>query len=243
MLPLDPAGFLGWLHRQSNGAFDLQRSEASFVGRAGGLLAIRRAVDFMKSGQASVMIAGGIDTYRDLYVLGTLDMEKRVKSDVHLDGFIPGEGAGFVLLASEEAAARGEVPPLAWLSQVVEGFETGHLYSEETYRGDGLAATFQELASTGALEPPIREVYSSMNGENYWAKEWGVGFIRHRTAFNPEHGMHHPADCYGDTGAACGPLMIGLAALGIARGYRTSPALVYCSSDGGERAAVVVTSG
>jgi 3-oxoacyl-[acyl-carrier-protein] synthase-1 len=52
--------------------------------------------------------------------------------------------------------------------------------------------------------------------------------------------MHHPADCLGDTGAACGPIMAGLAALGIAGGYRRSPCLVYGSSDDGPRAALGV---
>jgi 3-oxoacyl-[acyl-carrier-protein] synthase-1 len=79
-----------------------------------------------------------------------------------------------------------------------------------------------------------------MNGESHWAKEWGVGFIRNRAAFHPDHGMHHPADCVGDTGAACGPLMTGLAALGLRDGYRRGPCLVYCSSDDGPRAALAV---
>ena len=54
--------------------------------------------------------------------------------------------------------------------------------------------------------------------------------------------MHHPADCYGDTGAACGALMVSLAALGIKEGYRSSPALVYASSDQGARAALAVAA-
>ena len=49
--------------------------------------------------------------------------------------------------------------------------------------------------------------------------------------------MHHPADCSGDSGAACGPIMAGLAALGIRDSYRRTPALVYGSSDRGARAA------
>jgi 3-oxoacyl-[acyl-carrier-protein] synthase-1 len=54
--------------------------------------------------------------------------------------------------------------------------------------------------------------------------------------------MHHPADCFGDTGAACGPIMTGLAALGIRGSYRRAPALVYGSSDRGARAAMMVTA-
>ena len=81
-----------------------------------------------------------------------------------------------------------------------------------------------------------------MNGENHWAKEWGVARIRNNGTFSAEHGMHHPADCYGDTGAACGALMVSLAALGIKEGYRSSPALVYASSDQGARAALAVAA-
>jgi 3-oxoacyl-[acyl-carrier-protein] synthase-1 len=81
-----------------------------------------------------------------------------------------------------------------------------------------------------------------MNGESHWAKEWGVAFIRNRDRFVESHGMHHPADCHGDTGAAAGLIMVGLAALGIQEGYRSSPSLVYASSDQGERAVVLVNS-
>ena len=38
------------------------------------------------------------------------------------------------------------------------GFEAGHVYSDQPYRGEGLAETLQELARSGALDTPIREV-------------------------------------------------------------------------------------
>jgi 3-oxoacyl-[acyl-carrier-protein] synthase-1 len=239
-IPLDRGAFLGWLAQQAGDVFDPARSDALFVGRAGGLLAVDAAAATIRSGRATFALAGGVDTYRDLYVLGTLDMEKRVKSAAHLDGFIPGEGAAFVLLASAAAAARAELTALATVTPASTGVEPGHLYSEEPYRGDGLAAVVRQLAESGDVTPPIREVYSSMNGENHWAKEWGVSFIRNRALFDEEHGLHHPADSFGDTGAASGPLMVGLAALGISAGYRHQPALVYCSSDRGDRAALTV---
>jgi 3-oxoacyl-[acyl-carrier-protein] synthase-1 len=239
-LPLDRGAFLGWLAQQAGDVFDPDRSDATFLGRAGGLLAVDAAAATIRSGRAAFALAGGVDTYRDLYVLGTLDAEKRVKSSVHLDGFIPGEGAAFLLLASESAAARATLTALATLTPASTAIEPGHLYSEEPYRGDGLAAVVRHLAGSGDVAPPIREVYSSMNGENHWAKEWGVSFIRNRALFAEEHGMHHPADSFGDTGAASGPLMVGLAALGISAGYRNQPALVYCSSDRGDRAALTV---
>jgi 3-oxoacyl-[acyl-carrier-protein] synthase-1 len=241
-LPLNRPEFLKRFAQQTDEAFEPAKSDSSFKGRAGGLLAIGKAVRMIKDGNIRFILAGGIDTYRDLYVLGTLDFEKRVQSSVNLDGFIPGEGAGFLLLASRKAAEAAGLVPLAIISEAAEGFEEGHLGSEQPYTGDGLATTIEKLIQESSLKEPIKEVYSSMNGENHWSKEWGVAYLRNKAAFESEHGIHHPADCFGDTGAACGLLLTGLASVGIMQGYRRSPSLVYCSSDQGQRAAVVVSS-
>ncbi|MGH7674570.1 MAG: beta-ketoacyl synthase N-terminal-like domain-containing protein [Gemmatimonadales bacterium] len=240
--PVDEAALLEDLAQAVGGRVDLRRSNASPRGRAGGLAAIARAGDLIRAGQADLVVAGGIDTYRDSWVLARLDAERRVKSEVNLDGFIPGEGAAFLLLADRRAAGALGLAPMAAVSRVAEAFETGHLYSDEPYSGAGLAATLAQLFQSGAASAPIQEVYSSMNGESFWAKEWGVAFLRNRAAFHAAHRMHHPADCYGDIGAACGPLMVGLAAVGIRDGYRRSPALVYGSSDHGARAALIVSA-
>ena len=239
--PINRSEFLNHFAVQMDGAFDPRGSDASHVGRAGGFLAIGQAVLTIQSGLAEFIIVGGVETYRDLYVLATLDSEQRVKSSDNWDGFIPGEAAGFLLLAKAPAAAARNLPVLARVTPMATGFETGHLYSAEPYRGDGLASTFQQLVSRGVVDRPIREVYTSMTGESHWAKEWGVAFMRNRAAFQEGHGMHHPADCFGETGAASGPILVGLAALGIKGHYRGSPALAYGSSDHGARAAVIIT--
>jgi 3-oxoacyl-[acyl-carrier-protein] synthase I len=237
-IPLDGQRFLQLLAQQTGNAFNLKQCAAPHVGRAGGLAALGQAADTIRQGKAKLMLAGGVDSYRDLYVLGTLDMEKRVKSAVHLDGFIPGEGAAFVLLASSEAARELGLTPLAGISPVFQSVEPGHLYSKEPYRGDGLAMAVEKLAASGTAGIPFGEVYSSMNGESHWGKEWGVSFIRNKSAFLPDHGIHHPADCLGDTGAAVGPIMLGLAVDGLQNHYRRGPCLIYCSSDRGQRAVV-----
>lgn len=239
---VDGKRFLSLFAAQSGSGFDVERSAAVDEGRAGALVALARAAQMVRTGQAAFALAGAIDTYRDLYVLGTLDIEERVKSAVHLDGFIPGEGAAFVLVASESAARAAQIPEMGRLTRLALGDEAGHMYSSEPYRGDGLAKTLAQLFGSGDVRGPVAEVFSSMNGENHWAKEWGVAFMRNRQAFLEDHGMHHPADCYGDVGSASGPMLVGLAALGIQGGYRRSPSLVYCSSDGGARAALALTT-
>lgn len=238
--PIDRGGFLRAICAQSGDVIDPALSDASHSGRAGGLAAIGHAAQIVQQGLADFMVAGSIDSYRDPVILAHLDAAHRLKTAANMDGCIPGEGAGFLLLTRAGTAAAHGVTALASVSPVAAGFETGHLESPEPYRGDGLAAVFRQLMASGVVEAPVSEVYSSMNGENHWAKEWGVAYLRNRALFDERHGMHHPADSFGDTGAASGPLLVGLAALGIKQGYRRAPALVYGSSDAGPRSALVV---
>ena len=239
--PLNRPSFVRLLSEQVDKVFDASRCDTTHNGRAGGLTAVGQGVATIRNGVSDFILVGGVDSFIDLYVLGLLDMQRRIKSAVNLDGFIPGEGAAFLLLANPQAAAARGLPVLGRLSGVAIGFERGHLYSPEPYRGDGLAETLAQLPSLGAISP-VEEVFSSMNGESHWSKEWGVSYMRNRRLIQQGFRMHHPADACGDTGAACGPLMIGLAALGIRDNYRNSPALVYGSSDHGSRAAVVVSA-
>jgi 3-oxoacyl-[acyl-carrier-protein] synthase I len=241
-IPLDENLFLNRLAVQTGHAFERAGSMVVAKGRAGGLLAIGQAAEKIRSGEATVFLAGGADCYVDLYILASLDFEGRVKSSKHLDGFIPGEGAGFVLLAGRKTAEKLRLPILGLLSHFVEGFEEGHLGSETPYKGEGLANAFQKLFETVKLAEPVKEVYSAMNGESHWAKEWGVAFLRNKAAFDPNLSMHHPADCFGELGAASGPILTGIAALGTVNTYRRSPSLVYASSDHGPRSILTLES-
>jgi 3-oxoacyl-[acyl-carrier-protein] synthase I len=238
---LTPESFLAALSAQVPGLLDPNRGAAPFRGRAGGIAAVGRAADVIRAGQIEFAIAGGVDSYNDADALAALDREGRVKSESNLDGFIPGEGAGFVLLASSAAARLAGLAPLATVAGWSFATEPGHLYSAAAYRGDGLATAIRQATAAAHAALPIRDAYASMNGESHWAKEWGVGYIRNQRVFAPDHGMHHPADSYGDPGAAAGPLMVGLAAMATATGERAGSALVYGSSDRGERAAIVIS--
>lgn len=235
--------FLEYLSLQSGVQFNVAESRLFPKGRAAGLLALKEAIELLEpGGNVEYVMVGGVDTYLDLYLLGNLDMQDRILVGQVMDGFIPGEGAGFLLLTALENATNRKLSPLALVSPVSRGFEEGHLYSEQPYKGDGLATALSELFAESGIAEPINEVYSAMNGENHWAKEWGVAFMRNQVFFNQEHGMRHPADCYGDTGVASGIILAALAVIGMKEGYRKSPALVTCSSDYGERAAAAILS-
>ena len=125
-IELDPSRFASWLALQAPGPWDTLRVTANRQGRAGGLFALGDALDAVSSGRAQFAVAGGVDTYLDLFVLGTMNAAGRVKSPTTLDGFVPGEGAAFVLLTSAATAAARGMTPLARLSPVARGHEPGH---------------------------------------------------------------------------------------------------------------------
>ncbi|MBL8344154.1 MAG: hypothetical protein JNN03_01850 [Rubrivivax sp.] len=238
--PLDPKRFLARLDQQCPGRIYVATSVAAPRGRAAGLMALRQAQRWLATGAHEVVLIGGVDSLVDLYVLGTLDLEQRIRGETVSDGFTPSEGAAFLLLTTAAHARAQRLPTMAPLLAAASGQEEGHLYAEAPYRGDGLAATFAQLFAQAPPPQPVATVYCSFNGERYWAREFGVARTRQAAAFAPEAAMEHPAEVFGDLGAAHGPALLALAAHAMREGYRASPCLVYASSDHADRAAALL---
>lgn len=238
--PIDAGRFLLRLDAQAPGLIKPKDSGAAPRGRAAGVMALRRAAERLAAGELPFMLVGGVDSLVDLFVLATLDQAGRIRNTDTSDGFSPSEGAAFLLLASAETAQAHGLAPLALLRGAAHALEPGHLYAQEPYLGEGLAAAVAQLLAESPPAEPINTVYCSFNGERYWAREFGVARTRQAAAFAPGQAMEHPAECFGDLGAACGPTLAALAAHGLQHGYRGAPCLVYASSDRGERAAALL---
>ena len=242
LLPIEPASFLQRLDLQAPGLLNIKASLAASRGRAAGLLALREATARLLRGDCAFVLVGGVDSLVDLFVLGMLDQEGRIRNEVTSDGFSPSEGAAFLLLSLATTALAHGLQPLAQLLGSANGHEPGHLYADEPYLGEGLAATVAALLVDTPPPQPIGSVYCSFNGERHWAREFGVARLRQSQAFATDHAMEHPAECFGDLGSAHGPALAALAAHGVHHGYRRAPCLVVASSDHGDRAAVLLHS-
>jgi 3-oxoacyl-[acyl-carrier-protein] synthase-1 len=240
---IDRKRFIERLALQADVPLAIASSLAHQDGRAGGLLALSDARDLLLRGAARYVIAGGVDSYRDANVLAKLDVARRVKTSSNHDAFVPGEAAALLLVTTRARAAEDGLDALATYSAAATAFEEGHLLSSTPYRGEALAAAVAQLVARGDMSAPVAEVYSSMNGEHHWGREWAVAYMRQRAQFDEAHEFHHPADAYGDIGAAAGPMLVALTVIGQRKRYRRSPALVYCSSDDGPRSALVVHQG
>lgn len=211
------------------------------VGRAAALLALESAVLALERRQIEWALVGGIDTHLDLRRLAALDAEFRLLGGPVMDGFIPGEGAAFLLLTTAEIADRHRLDAAVGIAGTGTAVHSGHRYASEPARGEGLSSALEALASAQPLREPINQVFAGLNGENFGAKEWGVARIRYSSCFAPSASMEHPADCYGDPGAAAGALLLGLAERSIRRRGR-GPVLVWASSDGEARACAALSA-
>jgi 3-oxoacyl-[acyl-carrier-protein] synthase I len=238
------AELIEFLSMQTGLRFDGSCSRAYPLGRAAGLVALEDALDLLQRGRAPAVLVGAVDSYLDIPLLEALDDEGRLRTGKVSDGFVPGEGAAFLLIAPASGGHRHGSRPLARIEASGRGHEPGHLYSSEPHRGDGLAtafrAAFEGLARAGN-PAQVRSIYAGLNGESYWAKEWGVAQIRCADRLAERLRIAHPVDCMGDPGAALGPVMMGLAALDFSRGRVEGPALVWTGSDRGERAVAILS--
>jgi 3-oxoacyl-[acyl-carrier-protein] synthase-1 len=215
------------------------------TGHAGGTMALQAAWEAVRSGSAEFALAGGVDSYMEPETLEWLEANDQLHSSGEENnpyGFIPGEAGGFVLLASADAAERLKLYSALEVRIVAAARETNLIKTDSVCRGEGLIALFRTLSG----DPPTTRVdhlYCDMNGEPYRADEFGFATIRVGKLFRDPSSFTTPADCWGDVGAASGPLLLLAADAATRKGYAHGPVLAgFTSAESGERCGFVVRS-
>ena len=237
-------GFALHLGKLAGIPIDAPNSRVVPSGRAAALNALELAIQALELDPARPVIVGGVDTFLDLRLLATLDAEGRLLGSRVMDGFIPGEGAGFLVLSAKGAPAGDNAGASAIaVEAVASALDPGHRTGTEPARGEGLAQALEVLR--GRLRDavqPVATTFAGFNGESFDAKAWGVARVRHADFFAPAMVLEHPADCFGDAGAATGAILLALAAKALAAGHRAGPALVWAASDGESRACALLSA-
>jgi 3-oxoacyl-[acyl-carrier-protein] synthase I len=214
-------------------------------GHAAGLLALAAATDWIRQGALEAALVGGVDSYFVPDTMEWLDDNRQLAGADARSAFVPGEAAGFCLLMTERARERLGLPELASVLSVGLGRETKLIKTSDICLGEGLTATVQ--AAFAALPRPngkVNEVICDINGERYRGEEWGFVCLRLGEHFDDPTTYRSPADCWGDVGAASGPLFVMLACEAAARRYAGGPrTMVWASSEGGLRGAAMLGFG
>ncbi|HEU5136392.1 MAG TPA: beta-ketoacyl synthase N-terminal-like domain-containing protein [Steroidobacteraceae bacterium] len=212
-------------------------------GHASGLMAMQVAAQRVASGEATFCIAAGVDSYHDAESLTWLDRTGFLMSAANRNGFPPGEAASACLLARESAAERHGLPVLARVAAATTAFEPKSIRSTEVCIGEGLTTALSGVISAVRAPPRmITATYCDLNGVRYRNEEFIYTMLRVQEAFFDAHDYQSPADCWGDVGAASGPLFASLAIEARQRGYaRGQFPLLWASSDGGHRSAILLS--
>jgi 3-oxoacyl-[acyl-carrier-protein] synthase-1 len=211
-------------------------------GHAGGLMALQAAAQSLSQGEVETALVIGVDSYHDPQTIHSLDLRRRLMAARNPGGFPPGEAAGACLLVRSSTARRCGLPVLARIRSAATAVEPHPLKSNDPCLGEGLTAVV--VAAASGLKPPqelITATYCDLNGERYRSEEFLYALLRTGAAFVKAHDYVAPADCWGDVGAASGPLFAVLAVASGLRGYAKGDyPLLWAGSDRGYRAAVLL---
>jgi 3-oxoacyl-[acyl-carrier-protein] synthase I len=211
-------------------------------GSAAGILAMQKAGEILLAGQARFCIVGGVDSYLTADTLEWMDELRILKSSANRNGFPPGEAGGFCLLTTRATSQQYRLSVLGWLQSFGSARESSPIRTPTICVGRGLSDAIQQATAPLRLpEERIDESICDLNGEPYRSEEFAFTVLRTQLAFVDATRFVTPADCWGDVGAASGPLFVNLAVAAGLRGYAKGPrTMVWASSESGERAAAVV---
>jgi 3-oxoacyl-[acyl-carrier-protein] synthase-1 len=231
--------------RNELAAAALRAAKATIIeaGHAAGAMALHAAWQAIRTGDAEFALAGGADSYTEPETLEWLEAHDQVHSAGFQNngyGFVPGEAAAFVMLGSASAAAGCGLDPSLELIVAQTARETNLIKTDTVCTGEGLTALFRGLAAALPHGVKIDHLYCDLNGEPYRADEFGFAIIRAGTLFKDPSAFTAPADCWGDVGAASGPLYVVLADAAARKSYAHGPtAGAFTSSESGERCGFV----
>jgi 3-oxoacyl-[acyl-carrier-protein] synthase-1 len=212
------------------------------AGTAGFLLALHQGIEMLRSEACACCAVGGVDSWLDLETLAWLDNARRLKSASSPDAFVPGEAASFVVLELQSTAARRGKEPYAECGEVALGEEKNTIWTDKPCTAEALTPCLKTALGWLArkeLRPDV--LLCDLNGESYRSAEWAYAMNKAFRDGQPVPPLVHPADCLGDVGGAVGGILMALAASAMKKGLPPwSAALLWCSSDNGERAACSV---
>jgi 3-oxoacyl-[acyl-carrier-protein] synthase-1 len=205
-------------------------------GRVSAAVALGHARRLIQEGGVARVVVAATDTLLTWPTLSQYESAGRLLTARNSNGFMPGEGAGALLV---EAPADGDELLCTGLGF---GIERAPIDSGEPLRAHGLAT-----ALTAALAEAAQEMHdfdfriTDVSGEQYYFKEASLALSRTLRRRKAEFDIWHPAECTGEAGALAGVAVIALAEAACRKRFAPGPnVMAHLANDAGERAAVTL---
>lgn len=191
--------------------------------------ALQAAQEVLTSRRAEACWVMAVDSLLSPPTLHRLALRRRIKTEDHAVGFVPGE-AGVALLLRP---ARGRAGAVSASSVCIQEIHVRETPASELADGRGLAACVERVLPPGGPTPDEPLLVGDHNGEQRRATEWGNLLLHLRTAY-PNWRLQHswfPAAGFGETGVASGALGVCVALRGLQRGYARAHSVVVLASE------------
>ena len=205
-------------------------------GRVGVAIALNLARSLMQTQAARRVLIAAVDSLLSWQTLMYYDRFDRLLRGDNSNGFMPGEGAGALLVGDPS----GNVELLC--TGIGLGRELAHIDSEEPLRAEGLSNAIRSaLIEAGQSMEDFDYRIADISGEQYYFKEAALALSRTLHEPKEEFDIWHPAECTGEAGALAGVAIISLADAACRKGYsKGSNIVAHMSNDAGQRAAVLL---
>lgn len=205
-------------------------------GRVGAAVALTSADRLLRENRCDQVLIAAVDSLIRWPTLSVFEAGDRLLTSQNSDGFMPGEGAGALLMAAscDRAALQ--------CNSVGFAMEPAPLDSGRPLRGEGLSsAIHQALAASGHQMHDMDARIADLSGEQYYFKEAALAMARTLQQRKEFFDLWHPAECTGDIGAVSGVSMLAVVDAAFRKGYAPGRRLIaHLGNDKGARAAIVV---
>ena len=206
-------------------------------GRVGVAVALAQARALLAEGPFERVLIAATDSLVSWPTLSHYEREGRLLTANNSNGFLPGEGAGALLVGRSDAS-------VSELLCTGIGFarETAHLESGEPLRAEGLSQAIKAALTDAGCEMHHMDFrITDLSGEQYYFKEAALALSRTLRQRKEEFDIWHPAESTGEQGAAAGTAVIALADAACRKAYTKGPnILAHMANDAGQRAALAL---
>jgi len=211
------------------------RSTVVAQGRVAVAVALAAARRLIGEDRLPGVLIAATDSLLNWATLSHFERQDRLLTPRNTNGFMPGEGAGALLLR----AATGRLGELL-CTGIGFGREIAHIENEEPLRADGLTQAVRvALAEAGCQVQEMDFRITDNSGEQYYFKETSLAVSRILRVHKDEFDLWHPAECTGEIGAVAGATILAFAKAACEKNYSKGPAcLTHMANDAGQRAAM-----
>jgi 3-oxoacyl-[acyl-carrier-protein] synthase I len=205
-------------------------------GRAAVADALKQARDLIRHSGVSRVLVAATDSLLSWPTLEHYQRNDRLLSKSNSNGFMPGEGAGALLVSDPTGSAELVCSGLGF------ALEPAHIDSFEPLRGDGLTSAIKSaLAEADRQMHDMEYCIVDVSGEQYYFNEAALALTRILRKRKQKFDIWHPAECTGEAGALAGVAVLATADAACRKGYSPGPELLaHWSNDNGRRAAAVL---